>query len=71
MKFKPPLPNSSMGWRVEFRPLEVQLTDFENAAFAVFVVLLTRAILSFKLNLYIPVSKVMCIVGVTATHLTF
>ena len=26
------------GWRVEFRPLEVQLTDFENAAFAVLYV---------------------------------
>lgn len=58
MRFKPPPPNSSIGWRVEFRPLEVQLTDFENAAFVVFVVLLTRAILSFKLNLYIPITKV-------------
>ena len=36
----------------------MQLTDFENAAFVVFVVLLTRAILSFKLNFYIPISKV-------------
>lgn len=34
------------------------MTDFENAAFAVFVVLLSRAILSFNLNLYIPISKV-------------
>jgi glutamate--cysteine ligase catalytic subunit len=47
-----------MGWRVEFRPMEVQLTDFENAAYVIFVVLLTRAILSFHLNLYIPISKV-------------
>ena len=38
--------------------MQVQLTDFENAAFIVFVVLLTRAILSFKLNLLVPVSKV-------------
>ena len=37
---------------------QVQVTDFENAAFIVFVVLLTRAILSFKLNLLIPISKV-------------
>lgn len=58
MRFKPPPPNSGIGWRVEFRPLELQLTDFENAAFVVFVVLLTRAILSFKLNLYIPITKV-------------
>ncbi|CAI8000015.1 Glutamate--cysteine ligase catalytic subunit [Geodia barretti] len=57
MRFKPPPLNSTIGWRVEFRPLEVQLTDFENAAFVVFVVLLTRAILSFKLNILIPISK--------------
>lgn len=57
MRFKPPPPHSTIGWRIEFRPLEVQLTDFENAAFTVFVVLLTRAILSFKLNFIIPISK--------------
>ena len=37
---------------------QVQLTDFENAAFVAFIVLLTRAILSFHLNLLIPLSKV-------------
>ena len=34
------------------------MTDFENAAFAVFIVLLTRAVLSLNLNFYIPISKV-------------
>lgn len=58
MRFKPPPHDSGMGWRVEFRPMEVQLTDFENAAYVIFVVLLTRAILSFNLNFYIPISKV-------------
>lgn len=58
MRFKPPPPNSSIGWRVEFRPMEVQITDFENAAHVIFVVLLTRAILSYRLNLLIPLSKV-------------
>ncbi|KDR75147.1 hypothetical protein GALMADRAFT_268698 [Galerina marginata CBS 339.88] len=58
LRFKPPPPNSSIGWRVEFRSMEVQMTDFENAAFAVFVVLLSRAILTFNLNFYIPISKV-------------
>lgn len=33
------------------------MTDFENAAFAVFVILLSRAILHFNLNFYIPISK--------------
>ncbi|KAG5831185.1 hypothetical protein ANANG_G00301140 [Anguilla anguilla] len=52
------LPNSDIGWRVEFRPMEVQLTDFENSAYVVFVVLLTRVILSYKLDFLIPLSKV-------------
>ena len=38
--------------------MEVQLTDYENAAYALFVVLLTRTILSFDLNFYLPLSKV-------------
>ncbi|KAJ7262220.1 glutamate-cysteine ligase catalytic subunit [Mycena haematopus] len=58
LRFKPPPPNSSIGWRVEFRSMEVQMTDYENAAFAVFVVLLSRVILSFNANFYIPISKV-------------
>ncbi|XP_077989695.1 glutamate--cysteine ligase catalytic subunit-like [Glandiceps talaboti] len=58
MRFKPPPANSTIGWRVEFRPAEVQLTDFENAAYVVFVVLLTRVILSYDLNFLMPISKV-------------
>ncbi|XP_055614038.1 glutamate--cysteine ligase-like, partial [Uranotaenia lowii] len=58
MRFKPPPPNSSIGWRVEFRPCEAQLTDFENAAIVCFVVLLTRVILSYQLDFLIPISKV-------------
>ncbi|KAK0545062.1 glutamate--cysteine ligase [Tilletia horrida] len=58
MRFKPPPPGGHIGWRVEFRSMEVQITDFENAAFSVFIVLLTRAIQSFGLNFYMPISKV-------------
>ncbi|KAI0075747.1 glutamate-cysteine ligase catalytic subunit [Panus rudis PR-1116 ss-1] len=58
LRFKPPPTNSPIGWRVEFRPMEVQPTDFENAAFAVFVVLLSRVVLNYNMNLYIPISKV-------------
>ncbi|GAA5824348.1 hypothetical protein JCM11251_000384 [Rhodosporidiobolus azoricus] len=58
VRFKPPPPGSPIGWRVEFRSMEVQLTDYENAAFAVFVVLLTRAIMTLGLNFYLPISKV-------------
>ena len=55
MRFKPPPSGSDIGWRVEFRPMEIQITDFENAAFSIFIVLITRAILSFDLNFYIPI----------------
>jgi len=63
VRWKPPPPRNSpndphIGWRVEFRSLEVQLTDFENAAFTVFIVLLTRVIITFDLNLYLPISRV-------------
>ena len=37
---------------------QVQLTDFENAAYVIFIALMTRVILSFKLNFLIPISKV-------------
>lgn len=55
IRFKPPPPDKDTGWRVEFRSMEIQMTDFENAAFAIFLVLVTRAILSFDLNFYIPI----------------
>jgi len=65
VRWKPPPASSKalggdadIGWRVEFRTMEVQLTDFENAAFTVFIVLLSRVILYFDLNLYLPMSKV-------------
>ncbi|THC97511.1 hypothetical protein EYZ11_002991 [Aspergillus tanneri] len=58
MRFKPPPPEKDdIGWRVEFRSMEIQMTDFENAAFSIFIVLITRAILSFNLNFYIPIQR--------------
>uniref|UniRef100_A0A914XYW3 Glutamate--cysteine ligase n=1 Tax=Panagrolaimus superbus TaxID=310955 RepID=A0A914XYW3_9BILA len=60
MRFKPPPPDndSNIGWRVEFRPTEIQLTDFENSAFSIFVVLLTRVIISYNLIFVTNVSKI-------------
>jgi len=59
MRFKPPpAVNSPIGWRVEFRPIEAQTTDFENAAYVVFITLLTRVILAYKLNFLMPLSLV-------------
>ena len=37
--------------------MDIQLTDFENAAFTVFITLASRVLLSFQLNTYIPVTK--------------
>ncbi|KAI0985965.1 hypothetical protein GJ496_007846 [Pomphorhynchus laevis] len=58
MRFKIPPANSSdkIGWRVEFRPCELQFTEFENAAFVIFIIILTRAILSFPISFLVPIS---------------
>ncbi|KAL8876794.1 MAG: hypothetical protein Q9198_005075, partial [Flavoplaca austrocitrina] len=60
VRFKPPPPKNvhNIGWRVEFRSMEVQPTDCENAAFSIFVILLTRAILAFDVDFYMPISLV-------------
>ena len=59
VRFKPPpAPPSATGWRVEFRIMEAQLTDFENAAFGTWIMLLSRAILAYDVNLYIPMARV-------------
>ncbi|GJQ14556.1 hypothetical protein GpartN1_g6347.t1 [Galdieria partita] len=58
VRLKPPSLELNAGWRTEFRPMEVQFTDFENAAFAVFTVLVSRVIIAFDLNFYIPISLV-------------
>mmetsp|Transcript_2358 Transcript_2358/g.5630 ORF Transcript_2358/g.5630 Transcript_2358/m.5630 type:complete len:660 (-) Transcript_2358:189-2168(-) len=59
VRFKPPPTNQdNINWRVEFRPMELNLTDFENAAFTVYIMLLIRAISSQGLNFYMPMSKV-------------
>ena len=59
LRFKAPvLSSKGTGWRIEVRTMEVQITDFENAAFSIFVILLTKAILHFNLNLYIPIAKI-------------
>lgn len=52
----PPNHRANGGWEVEFMSMEVQLTDEENAALITFMVLLSRAILSFRLNFYLPIS---------------
>jgi len=58
MRLKVPPPGSPIGWRVEFRPMEVQLSDFENAAYSIFVILLAKALTAQRPTLYMPISSV-------------
>ncbi|KAF1811924.1 GCS-domain-containing protein [Eremomyces bilateralis CBS 781.70] len=44
VRLKVPEPEEEQGWRVEFRPMEVQPCDFENAAMLVFLSLLKQAL---------------------------
>jgi len=46
VRFKPP-PSKHLefGYRVEFRTMEVSVTEFENAAYSVFIVLFARALI--------------------------
>lgn len=67
VRFKPPphfmtpeqqafMGGSPIGWRVELRTPEVQLTDFENAACIMFITAVVQLILEEKVDLYIPIS---------------
>lgn len=66
LRFKPPTHEATPdnkaapGWRVEFRPMEVQLTDFENAAYSIFIYLIVESLLVFSdsLDAYINMSDI-------------
>lgn len=50
--------NDSLPWRVEFRPMEAQPSDMENAALVVALRVLQQTIQHFGLDLKIPISAV-------------
>lgn len=50
--------NDSLPWRVEFRPMEAQPSDRENAALVVALRVLQQTIQHFNLDLKIPISEV-------------
>ncbi len=57
LRFKPPPGvNSDIGWRVEFRPMDIQLTDYENGALSALVGLLVKLLTKFDVNFMIPIS---------------
>ena len=50
--------HGSLPWRVEFRPMEAQPSDTDNAAFIVVIRILQQTIQHFDLDLRIPISAV-------------
>mmetsp|Transcript_130605 Transcript_130605/g.194544 ORF Transcript_130605/g.194544 Transcript_130605/m.194544 type:complete len:734 (-) Transcript_130605:56-2257(-) len=60
VRFKPPPAKNphDIKWRVEFRSMEVNVTDFENAAFSAFMILFAQTIKAQQLDLYMPISQV-------------
>ena len=59
MRFKPPPSlDSSIGWRVEFRTLDIQLTDFENAALCIALSMIVNIVNHFDVDLIMPISKI-------------
>jgi len=63
VRFKPPParasnPGGELGWRVELRTPEAQLTDFENAAIVCVARVLAELIMRERWDLYIPISRV-------------
>ncbi|SCU77650.1 LAFA_0A02718g1_1 [Lachancea sp. 'fantastica'] len=65
LRFKPPTQaatpenKEAPGWRVEFRPMEIHITDFENAAYSNFLFLIVECLLKFsnEINCYVPMSQ--------------
>ena len=59
LRFKnPPTVDTDIGWRVEFRPMDIQLTDFENTALTVMVGMLANIINEFDLDIIVPITMV-------------
>eukprot|EP00344_Euplotes_crassus_P002658 CAMPEP_0197001892 /NCGR_PEP_ID=MMETSP1380-20130617/6480_1 /TAXON_ID=5936 /ORGANISM="Euplotes crassus, Strain CT5" /LENGTH=637 /DNA_ID=CAMNT_0042419747 /DNA_START=37 /DNA_END=1950 /DNA_ORIENTATION=- len=57
VRFKPPPSyDSPIGWRVEFRPVDIQTTDFENGAYVALLNLLTKVINDFDVDFSLPIS---------------
>jgi glutamate--cysteine ligase catalytic subunit len=59
MRFKPPPSiESPIGWRVEFRVMDIQLTDFENAALIILVGMINNIVNHFDLDFIMPITKI-------------
>jgi glutamate--cysteine ligase catalytic subunit len=56
VRLKPPN-DEVRGFSVEFRPMEVQLSDDDNASFALLAVVLACAIVHYDIDIRIPISE--------------
>jgi len=57
LRFKPPPgQDSKIGWRVEFRTMDIQITDFENTCLIVMMGLITNVINHFDVDFIIPIT---------------
>ena len=59
LRFKiPPGVDSKIGWRIEFRPMDICLTDYENAALTVMTGMIANLVNDFDLDFIMPISLV-------------
>ena len=59
LRFKPPPSmDSPIGWRVEFRSMDLQLTSYENAALSVVISMLVNVINHFNVDFILPISQI-------------
>jgi glutamate--cysteine ligase catalytic subunit len=59
LRFKPPpSQDANIGWRVEFRTMDIQMTDFENSCLIVLMGLITNVINHFNVDFIMPVTLV-------------
>lgn len=59
LRFKPPPSyDSEIGWRVEFRSMDIQLTDFENTALIMTLAMIINVINNFDVDFIMPISLI-------------
>jgi len=59
MRFKPPPSlDSNIGWRVEFRTPDLQLTDYENSAMVILLLMIVDIVNYYDLDFIVPISMV-------------
>lgn len=57
VRFKPPT-SPADGWRVEFRPMDIQFTTKQNAALSIWSLLYARVVSRYRLDFCTPISMV-------------